>query len=82
MQTETGTPVQYMAWSQSMERWYIRPAVIHKVEKSVVDILILGTEGNYIQDNIRHEDFKEVGKPYWRHLPMKDGGQYINEVKP
>jgi hypothetical protein len=81
MKTETGTPVQYMAWSITTESWHIQPAVIIKVEKSIVDILVFHYTNTW-ESNVRHEDFKEVGKSYWRFLPMKDGGQFSNEVKP
>lgn len=80
MQTETGRPVQYIAWSQTTESWIIKPAVIIRVEKESVDILVLSSINTWEQ-NVRHEDFKEVGKSYWRHLPMKDGGQHTNELK-
>lgn len=82
MQTETGTPVQFLSWSEPTKSWHIYPAIIYRVEESVVDILFFQGRQTYINENVWHEDFREIGRSYWRHLPMKDGGQFTNEVKP
>jgi len=81
MNTETGTPVQYLEWSVRQQHWNILPAVISEVNESKVNILILSHNSREYAD-VRHEDFKVEGKDYWRFLPNKDGGQFTNIVKP
>jgi hypothetical protein len=80
MQTETGTPVQYMKWDEE-GFWNIMPAVISGVEESKVDIIVFGWR-NLSMQNVRHADFKKEGEDYWDFLPEMEGGQRRNIIHP
>lgn len=81
METETGTPVQFMRWNGD-DYWNILPAVICSVNESQVSILILSSTGNELIRNAIHADFKQAGKDYWDFLPNKKHGQFKNRIYP
>lgn len=80
MQTETGTPVQFLEWNFRRQGWDIRPAVIFAVEAAKVDILLLEPGDNTLILNVNNYDFLKAGESCWRHIPQKKGGQYQNFI--
>lgn len=81
-QTFTGTPVQFMKWSESTKRWQVLPGVISSVHFQEVSITVIGDKRNQIFVNVRHADFRKKGFDYWNFIPKKEGGQLHNVVFP
>lgn len=81
METETGTPVQFMKWNKS-GHWDIMPAVISKVEEANVSITVIGKKSNTEIKKAMHADFVKKGKDFWDFLPDKSNGQFRNKLYP
>ena len=79
-QTFTGTPVQFMKWSESNGNWQVLPGVISYINRAEVTITVIGDKKNQTMVNTRHADFKKRGYDYWDFIPKKDGGQKCNVV--
>ena len=75
MQTETGTPVQYLQWNEQKQGWHIRPAVIFSVNQAAVNILVYDKTMHYVMQNVLKD-----GQNCWRHLPQIPGGQFENFI--